>query len=87
MVVGESRIGVGLFFPRQPDGAGLSEELMQDVERYELCKFELKYCELCGALWIRTKGTTTPHCAACKQHIAQLAPPRSLETCRTRRQP
>jgi len=74
-------IGLGLFvFPGSHNS--LSEETMQ---RYEICKLELKYCEFCGGLWIRLKGSATTHCPGCNDLVAQLAPPRDLPPCRTRR--
>lgn len=53
---------------------------MQDLDYYEVCKLELKYCEMCGGLWIRPEGSIRNHCNACKEVIAELAPPRSLPT-------
>ena len=88
MVAGtHSVIGVGLFFPLAASRRRPPEELMQELERYELCKLELKYCELCGRLWFRMKPVATAHCPACNRLAAELLPPRPLATCRTRRRP
>jgi len=60
---------------------------MQALEPYEVCKLELKYCELCGKLWFRMKASAAAHCLACNQRLIELAPPPTRETCRTRRRP
>ena len=61
---------------------------MQHTERYEICKLELKYCELCGGLWIRPKGSARTHCGGCRQLVAKLAPPCGMReaaaTCRAK---
>jgi hypothetical protein len=41
-------------------------------------KFELKYCERCGALWLRPVGGGQVYCVTCARQIAEL-PPASYE--------
>jgi hypothetical protein len=38
----------------------------------ERTKLELKYCECCGALWLRKQGSTDPTCGACVSLWADL---------------
>jgi len=38
----------------------------------ELILLELKYCERCGGLWLRTQGTALPYCAPCARELADL---------------
>jgi hypothetical protein len=35
-------------------------------------KFELKYCERCGGLWLRPAGGEQIYCAACGRAMAEL---------------
>ena len=37
-------------------------------------QLELKYCERCGALWLRPKGSNLGFCASCAVVMAGLAP-------------
>ena len=37
-------------------------------------QLELKYCERCGGLWLRPKGSELVFCASCARVIAGLAP-------------
>jgi hypothetical protein len=41
---------------------------------------ELKYCERCGALGVRLKGSEMLFCAACARVMAGLAPNSNLVT-------
>jgi len=41
---------------------------------------ELKYCERCGALGLRTAGSESPFCAACSRVLTGLSPNRRLAT-------
>jgi len=36
-------------------------------------QMELKYCERCGGLWLRLKGSDLVYCAACSVILAGLA--------------
>jgi hypothetical protein len=46
-------------------------------------RFELKYCERCGGLWLRPVGGEQIYCAACWREMVQL-PPASYEQESTR---
>jgi hypothetical protein len=37
-------------------------------------RFELKYCERCGGLWLRPAGGEQVYCVNCSRHIAELPP-------------
>ena len=37
-------------------------------------QLELKYCERCGGLWLRPRGSELVFCAACARVMAGLAP-------------
>jgi hypothetical protein len=37
---------------------------------------ELKYCERCGGLWLRPKGSRRVYCASCWPAMAELPAPR-----------
>ena len=39
---------------------------MQDVKS-EFIQLELKYCERCGALWVRAAGSEVVFCGACSK--------------------
>lgn len=36
-----------------------------EVDELEIIELELKYCERCGALWLRRCGNGEVYCAAC----------------------
>ena len=36
------------------------------AEVLERTKVDLKYCESCGALWLRKQGTSEANCGACE---------------------
>ena len=40
-------------------------------------RLELKYCEACGALWLRPRSSNAPYCTRCEKVMAEL--------CRTNR--
>jgi ribosomal protein L37AE/L43A len=40
----------------------------------EFVQLELKYCERCGALWVRLSGSEVVFCGACAREIAGLFP-------------
>ena len=42
-----------------------------EVEGRELIELELKYCERCGGLWLRRKGTQHVFCATCTQQLSR----------------
>jgi len=45
----------------------------EEIELGEIEELELKYCERCGALWLRTKGCEQVYCAPCVPKMAQFA--------------
>jgi hypothetical protein len=49
---------------------------------------ELKYCERCGGLWLRSRGTAGVHCRACCKRLAAIRDgggPLPAKTARRRR--
>jgi len=36
-------------------------------------RVELKYCEACGALWLRPHGSHKPYCKRCESVVAELS--------------
>jgi Zn-finger nucleic acid-binding protein len=44
-------------------------------ERQEELRFELKYCERCGGLWLRPAGGGQTYCMGCARQMAELPPP------------
>lgn len=36
-----------------------------ETEGLEIIRLELKYCERCGGLWMRTRGTGEVYCPSC----------------------
>jgi hypothetical protein len=36
-----------------------------EIDDLEITRLELKYCERCGALWLRQRGTGRVYCAGC----------------------
>jgi len=47
---------------------------IDDVEG-ESVLVELKYCERCGALWLRPQKTDGAYCAACRACLAAMPDP------------
>ena len=43
-----------------------------ETEGLEIIRLELKYCERCGGLWLRTKGTGDVYCPACAVEMLDL---------------
>jgi ribosomal protein L37AE/L43A len=41
---------------------------------------ELKYCEHCGGLWVRERGTGIVYCDKCQSKVADLPAPRKRRT-------
>ncbi len=46
------------------------------LDEIELVEVELKYCERCGGLWLRCKGSVRIYCATCQPLMAQFPNPR-----------
>ena len=44
----------------------------------ELIQLELKYCERCGALWLRLRGAQEVYCAPCDLEMLDLPSPRKV---------
>ena len=44
----------------------------------EVIQLELKYCERCGALWLRLRGAQDIYCAPCDLEILDLPAARKL---------
>jgi hypothetical protein len=42
------------------------------METIELIEVELKYCERCGGLWLRLKGSGQVYCSSCEPYMADL---------------
>lgn len=36
-----------------------------EIDELEIVQLELKYCETCGGLWLRPRGSSQVDCAAC----------------------
>lgn len=48
-------------------------EVEEVMELYETEQVELKYCERCGGLWLRLKGSGQVYCSPCVPKMAELA--------------
>jgi Zn-finger nucleic acid-binding protein len=46
---------------------------------------ELKYCERCGGLWLRSQGTDGVYCASCRVRLAEMPDPGEPSPCKARR--
>jgi ribosomal protein L37AE/L43A len=42
----------------------------------EAVSVELKYCEHCGGLWLRERGTGVVYCPGCQPKVADLPAPK-----------
>jgi len=43
-----------------------------ETEGLEIIRLELKYCERCGGLWMRTQGTGEVYCPPCAEQMSDL---------------
>jgi hypothetical protein len=43
------------------------------IELGEIEEVELKYCERCGGLWLRLKGSQQVYCSPCVPKMAEFA--------------
>ena len=41
-----------------------------EIDEMEVMEMELKYCERCGALWLRLMGSEDVYCAVCGPKMA-----------------
>jgi hypothetical protein len=48
--------------------------------RQEELRFELKYCERCGGLWLRPAGGGQTYCVGCARQMGELPPPSEERT-------
>lgn len=46
---------------------------MQDEEEVAVLQMELKYCEACGALWVRLRGSAEVYCGRCAEKVGEIA--------------
>lgn len=53
------------------------------IEPYEI-RVELKYCERCGGLWLRSETTFGVYCAICSAHLAAMPNARDSRSSETR---
>ena len=44
-----------------------------EPEEGEILQLELKYCERCGGLWLRVKGTHEIYCSSCAATVSDVA--------------
>jgi len=49
-----------------------------EIEDPEIIQLELKYCERCGALWLRVRGAQEAYCAPCDLEVMDLPAPRKV---------
>lgn len=42
-------------------------------EGWGIIRLELKYCERCGGLWLRERGTGRVYCAVCTSEISTFS--------------
>ena len=50
-----------------------------DAQDIEIICLELKYCERCGGLWMRTKGDGEVYCPSCALQMMDLPAPSRRE--------
>lgn len=53
---------------------------MEQAVEEEAVKLELKYCEVCGGLWLRPSGAGSVYCRVCAKRMAELPPPSTEAT-------
>ncbi|HUO13626.1 MAG TPA: hypothetical protein VMX38_01470 [Verrucomicrobiae bacterium] len=57
----------------------------RDDEGNSIVRVELKYCERCGALWVRECGAGVMYCEKCQGEVAELPIPTRRKPGRPRR--
>jgi hypothetical protein len=50
----------------------IATEAVMEMEGLEIVRLELKYCERCGGLWMRTWGTEDVYCPSCAVQMSDL---------------
>jgi hypothetical protein len=53
-------------------------EALMNIDDPEVIQLELKYCERCGALWLRLRGAQEVYCAPCDLEMLDLPSPRRV---------
>jgi hypothetical protein len=48
-------------------------------------QLNLKYCERCGGLWLRSEGASGVYCGSCSAHFAQRPAPGEVGPLKRRR--
>jgi Zn-finger nucleic acid-binding protein len=48
-----------------------------ELDEVEIIEMELKYCERCGGLWLRTCGSERVYCSACAEKNGERRPTHS----------
>ena len=43
-----------------------------EPDKVEVLQLELKYCERCGGLWLRVRGTQEPYCSSCAAAMSEV---------------
>ncbi len=43
-----------------------------ELDELEIVEMELKYCELCGGLWMREQGSGALYCGACENRMSMI---------------
>jgi hypothetical protein len=56
----------------QVDNQFIATEAIMEIEGLEIVRLELKYCERCGGLWMRTWGTEDVYCPSCAVEMLDL---------------
>ena len=56
---------------------------MKTESEARICRLELKYCERCGALWVRPTGGDESYCGVCVGLMEEV--PRAQRKPKTRR--
>ena len=44
-----------------------------EPDEVEVLQLELKYCERCGGLWLRVRGTQDIYCSSCAAAMSEVA--------------
>jgi len=51
-----------------------------ETSDFEIIRLELKYCERCGGLWMRTRDSGDVYCPLCVAEMLDLPRPRPKKT-------
>jgi uncharacterized Zn finger protein (UPF0148 family) len=54
-------------------------------EQDQWIRLDLKYCERCGGLFLRSEGTSGVYCGSCSAHFAQRPAPGETSPLKRRR--